>query len=96
MDGKSDFELDLRRRMAIVDQVLNSIRVVLEEESRCKVSKRTQGRQAPLSGVLPSVPGWYELFQVGGNRRALTIACLLQGLQQLCGFVCSFGGALNI
>ena len=28
-----------------------------------------------------------ELFHVGGNRRALTIACLLQGLQQLCGFV---------
>ena len=28
-----------------------------------------------------------ELFYVGGNRRALTIACLLQGLQQLCGFV---------
>ena len=30
---------------------------------------------------------WDELFRVGGNRRALTIACLLQGLQQLCGFV---------
>ena len=27
-----------------------------------------------------------ELFHVGSNRRALTIACLLQGLQQLCGF----------
>jgi len=30
---------------------------------------------------------WAELFAVGGNRRALTIACMLQGLQQLCGFV---------
>ena len=28
-----------------------------------------------------------ELFQIGGNRRALTIACMLQALQQLCGFV---------
>lgn len=28
-----------------------------------------------------------ELFYVGANRRALTIACLLQALQQLCGFV---------
>lgn len=28
-----------------------------------------------------------ELWRVGGNRRALVIACLLQGLQQLCGFV---------
>ncbi|KAF2223640.1 general substrate transporter, partial [Elsinoe ampelina] len=27
-----------------------------------------------------------ELLRVGGNRRALTIACGLQGLQQLCGF----------
>lgn len=26
------------------------------------------------------------LFTVGGNRRALTISCLLQGLQQACGF----------
>ncbi|KAG0127533.1 general substrate transporter [Tuber indicum] len=26
------------------------------------------------------------LFSVGGNRRALTISCLLQGLQQACGF----------
>ena len=31
-----------------------------------------------------------ELFAVGGNRRALAIACLLQGLQQLCGFVSIF------
>ncbi|KAK7977477.1 hypothetical protein PG988_004967 [Apiospora saccharicola] len=30
--------------------------------------------------------GWRELVTVPKNRRALTIACLLQGLQQLCGF----------
>ncbi|KAM0330528.1 hypothetical protein ACHAQA_003475 [Verticillium albo-atrum] len=30
--------------------------------------------------------GWQELLTVGRNRRALAIACLLQGLQQLCGF----------
>lgn len=30
--------------------------------------------------------GWQELLSVGRNRRALAIACLLQGLQQLCGF----------
>lgn len=28
-----------------------------------------------------------DLFQVPGHRRALIIACMLQGLQQLCGFV---------
>ncbi|CCF34700.1 hypothetical protein CH063_06637 [Colletotrichum higginsianum] len=30
--------------------------------------------------------GWQELFSVGRNKRALVITCLLQGLQQLCGF----------
>lgn len=30
---------------------------------------------------------WSEIFLVPGHRRALTIACMLQGLQQLCGFV---------
>jgi len=30
---------------------------------------------------------WKEMFLVPGHRRALTIACMLQGLQQLCGFV---------
>jgi SP family myo-inositol transporter-like MFS transporter 13 len=30
---------------------------------------------------------WYEVFAGRRNRRALAIACLLQGLQQLCGFV---------
>ena len=28
-----------------------------------------------------------QLIGVGGNRRALIIACMLQGAQQLCGFV---------
>jgi SP family myo-inositol transporter-like MFS transporter 13 len=28
-----------------------------------------------------------QLVSVGGNRRALIIACMLQGFQQLCGFV---------
>lgn len=30
---------------------------------------------------------WQDLVREGKNRRALAIACLLQGLQQLCGFV---------
>lgn len=31
--------------------------------------------------------GWKDLWNHDGNRRALSIACLLQGIQQLCGFV---------
>ncbi|KAI9892277.1 MAG: hypothetical protein M1814_001736 [Vezdaea aestivalis] len=30
--------------------------------------------------------GWIELFRVPASRRALAMACFLQGLQQLCGF----------
>ncbi|KKZ66143.1 hypothetical protein EMCG_08115 [[Emmonsia] crescens] len=29
---------------------------------------------------------WAALFKIAGNRRALIIACMLQALQQLCGF----------
>ena len=34
----------------------------------------------------PLLDTWKELFQIKRNRRALAIATLLQGLQQLCGF----------
>ena len=37
--------------------------------------------------LLADSDGWAALFGERRNRRALTIACLLQGLQQLCGFV---------
>lgn len=73
---------------SMAEEVLRAIdKEISEEEAAGKISN-------------PSTPGmgsqtWFdrmksvlgELFQIGGNRRALTIACLLQGLQQLCGFV---------
>lgn len=40
--------------------------------------------------------GWSELFAVRRNRRALAVACLLQGLQQLCGFVSSLPNTQSI
>ncbi|KAI1344021.1 putative MFS myo-inositol transporter [Xylariaceae sp. FL0016] len=56
----------------ITDHVLKDIEVeVREEENSTKLSSQT---------------GWNELFTVPKNRRALTIACLVQGLQQFCGF----------
>lgn len=73
---------------AIVEEVLRGIETEMIEED------------AASQTMYPSAPGetawpWFtrlqrgieELFSIGGNRRALTIACLLQGLQQLCGFV---------
>ena len=37
-----------------------------------------------------------ELVTVPGHLRALTITCMLQGAQQLCGFVCLLLSALDI
>ena len=75
---------------AIVEEVIQGIEAEIIEED------------AASQALYPSVPeesNWpwlvrlqrrmEELFSIGGNRRALTIACLLQALQQLCGFVCS-------
>ncbi|KAG6000370.1 hypothetical protein E4U21_005546 [Claviceps maximensis] len=61
---------------AIIRQI--EIEVRQEEEARC------------LRNQQPSrwkwLGEWRELVSQGKNRRALAIACLLQGLQQLCGF----------
>lgn len=76
----------------MVDNVLQGIeREVLEEEGATR--KRRTHTTSSLDS--PSLPPWFlrvqdtlaELFSVGGNRRALSIACMLQGFQQLCGFV---------
>ncbi|KAF1355159.1 general substrate transporter [Delphinella strobiligena] len=55
------------------DRLIKSIRAeVLEEDA--------------LSGKKGLKQSLYALLTVPRNRRALTIACMLQGLQQLCGF----------
>ncbi|GAB7348121.1 hypothetical protein MBLNU459_g6139t1 [Dothideomycetes sp. NU459] len=55
------------------DAVLQRVREEAEEEGAL-MGKRTWDSSIR------------DLFQVPGHRRALTIACMLQGLQQLCGF----------
>lgn len=71
----------------LVNAVLKSIENEVREEEEA-LRGRMRGQK---NGGLPWVSGmkdnWNELFRVGGNRRALAIACLLQGLQQFCGFV---------
>ncbi|EFW98931.1 glycoside hydrolase family 72 [Grosmannia clavigera kw1407] len=66
------------------------------EASRLRHHRQLQRRSARLTTT--SIPilsrlvarldgsAWSALFAVRRNRRALAIACLLQGLQQLCGF----------
>lgn len=62
----------------LVDHVLRNMKseVFAEDDPARPAQKPSNFRNATK-----------ELFAVPGNRRALTIACLLQGLQQLSGFV---------
>ncbi|KAF3765883.1 general substrate transporter [Cryphonectria parasitica EP155] len=66
---------------AAADVVLKDIKAEILEEEQAQKARRVspQTRNAWLDG-------WDEVFAVQRNRRALAIACLLQGLQQLCGF----------
>ena len=66
----------------LADAVIKQIELEVWEE---ETAKRQRSRDA--DSRLRWLGAWRELLTVGRNRRALAIACLLQGLQQLCGFV---------
>ncbi|KFY83990.1 hypothetical protein V500_09694 [Pseudogymnoascus sp. VKM F-4518 (FW-2643)] len=71
---------DMRRTVQPVMKAIE--REVREEEE----AKRERDRRSTTKDGGWLSDSWSELFGVPGNVRALTIACLLQGLQQLCGF----------
>ncbi|KAL6887016.1 general substrate transporter [Trichoderma evansii] len=62
---------------AIIREIELEIRE--EDETRLRHDRQTFG---PWNGLYV----WFELLGEGKHRRALAIACLLQGLQQLSGF----------
>ncbi|KAI0425711.1 putative MFS myo-inositol transporter [Xylaria sp. FL1042] len=64
--------------MQMVDGILKDIEIEVREEEDSTSLGNGDGKA--------SMVGWHELLFVPKNRRALTIACLLQGLQQFCGF----------
>ncbi|CAD6442511.1 17e228d7-ecdf-468f-a12a-67f90c9af624 [Sclerotinia trifoliorum] len=72
----------------VVDAVLKGIVREVREEDEAKrlrgMARKNKGSED--SWISDAKDSWEELIGVGGNRRALIIACLLQGLQQLCGF----------
>jgi SP family myo-inositol transporter-like MFS transporter 13 len=76
----------------MVDGVLKGIEKEVREEEEAKRGRaRGQRNKDTSESWFSEVKDtWTELIGVGGNRRALTIACLLQSLQQLCGFVSIF------
>lgn len=88
--GRPDEARDVVRRVegggssAAAAAVLRDIEEEVREEERAQKARR----RGPRAGAFAEwLDGWDELFSVRRNRRALVIACLLQGLQQLCGFV---------
>lgn len=94
-DGKSQQARKVLRKVYAggndhaAEQVLHAIETeIVEEEATSKdISTSVTGNERHV-WLTRARNRFAELFYVGGNRRALTIACLLQGLQQLCGFVC--------
>ncbi|KAK0747720.1 general substrate transporter [Apiosordaria backusii] len=67
-----------------VDATVKGIEIEVREEQE---GRRLRRRRAHgVDGKAGWVEGFDELFSIRRNRRALAIACLLQGLQQLCGF----------
>lgn len=70
------------RAYAAADLVLRDIEAEVREEDQAQ-----QARRRVSKGEVSLLDGWNELLSVRRNRRALIIACMLQGLQQLCGFV---------
>jgi SP family myo-inositol transporter-like MFS transporter 13 len=70
----------------IAKQVVRSIQleVAEEEEEMDRIKPSVDGTRIPWLGKVAQRA--QDLFRVGGNRRALIIATMLQGLQQLCGF----------
>ena len=70
------------------EEVLHAIKTeIVEEESTSNEISTSLTGQERFKLLTLARNRFAELFCIGGNRRALTIACLLQGLQQLCGFV---------
>ena len=64
------------------DAVVKDIEIEAREEQEMR-----RLREHQVAGPWKWLGAWQELLSEGKNRRALAIACLLQGLQQLCGFV---------
>ncbi|KAI1910946.1 hypothetical protein LOZ12_004167 [Ophidiomyces ophidiicola] len=70
-----------------VDRVIRDIEAEINEEHSTSTSCGDLSSNGPLSRWLASTTNnWNVLFTVPANRRALIIACMLQGFQQLCGF----------
>ncbi|EME38540.1 hypothetical protein DOTSEDRAFT_48726 [Dothistroma septosporum NZE10] len=60
--------------------------VLISVQAEITAEEKAHSRNDSASGSSRFRDATKDLFTMPGNRRALTIACMLQGLQQLCGF----------
>ena len=67
---------------SVAERVIKEIETEIREEEEARRHRSLDGGNK-VSGL----SAWHDLLNEGKHRRALAIACLLQGLQQLCGFV---------
>ncbi len=74
---------------SLANGVLRRIeREILEEEEATGLRSAGASTEAGWRLKIRNIKdNFTQLVVVGGNRRALVIACMLQGFQQLCGFV---------
>lgn len=77
-----------------VERLVNSVlrrmeREIMEEEDAAGGRVIGPAKQGWAARVERVQDNFGQLVGIGGNRRALIIACMLQGAQQLCGFVSS-------
>ena len=79
--GKEAFETVELTLRAINMEILS------EEETSDGRLRRTTPPKKATAWFERTQDSWAGLFGTPGHRRALYIACLLQGMQQLCGFV---------
>lgn len=68
----------------VVNRVLRGIRAEATQET--EEMDRSKSSNTNLQWLHDASQRTQDLFYTGGNRRALIIAMMLQGLQQLCGF----------
>jgi SP family myo-inositol transporter-like MFS transporter 13 len=72
----------------VVEEILKSVGDEIEEEERARKVVVIDSEEGWFGGHLRAFKYTFkELVHIGGNARALTVACMLQGSQQLCGFV---------
>ncbi|KAL4939775.1 hypothetical protein BDV06DRAFT_30778 [Aspergillus oleicola] len=70
----------------IAKQILRDIQQEVSEEEEELAQNQYKPSDSGPQWIAGVKQRGHELFKIGGNRRALTIAVMLQALQQLCGF----------